>query len=116
MGKFEIYFSPADFYVTRISETDTGSSIIYEYEIVAPEGESLSITAPGTNKTINQDGVETTLVNGTFTFSSLMTFSFTLTTGSTLGVFTDGVVTVARNTFAATEYGTFTENVLLLKG
>ena len=116
MGKFEIFFVPAEFYVTRISEVDTGSSIIYEYEIVAPEGESLAITAPGSNKVINQDGVKTTLVNGSFTFSSLMTFSFTLTTGNTLGVFTDGVVTVARNTFTATEYGVFTEDVRLLKG
>lgn len=116
MGKFEIFFSPADFYVTRMSETDTGSSVIYEYEIVAPEGESLTLTIPGSNKIINQDGVKSTLVNGVFTFSSLMTFSFSLTTGSSLGVFTDGVVRVERNTFAASQYGVFEEDVLLLKG
>lgn len=115
MGKFEVFFEDAEFYVTRTSATETGSSVVYEYKIGALDGETLSLTVPGTNKVIIQDGVKTVLVDGNFTFSNSMSISFTLSTGSTLGVFTDGLLQVTRVGYAANKFADYSEIVTLLQ-
>ena len=115
MGKFEVFFEAAEFYVTRTSAKDTGSSVVYEYEIGALDGETLGLTVPGSNKTIIQDGVETTLVDGNFTFSNSMSISFTISTGSTLGAFTTGLLQVIRVGYAASKFADYSEYVTLLK-
>ena len=115
MGKFEVFFEDAEFYVLRTSAIDTGSSVVYKYEIGTLEGEILDLTVPGSNKVIVQDGVKTTLVDGNFTFSNSMSISFTLSTGSTLGVFTDGLLQVTRVGYAANKLADYSEIVTLLQ-
>ena len=115
MGKFEVFFEAAEFYVTRTSAKDTGSSVVYEYEIGALSGETLQLTVPGSNKVITEDGVKTTLVNGNFTFSNSMSISFTLSTGNTLGAFTDGLLQVTRVGYAASRFADYSEIVTLLR-
>jgi hypothetical protein len=115
MAKFQVFFEAAEFYVTRTSATDTGSSVIYEYEIGALDGETLGLTVPGSNKVIIQDGVKTTLVNGNFTFSNSMSISFTLSTGTSIGAFTDGLLQVIRVGYAAAKFADYSEIVTLLK-
>ena len=115
MGKFQVFFEAAEFYVTRTSAKDTGSSVVYEYEIGALDGETLGLTVPGSNKTIIQDGVETTLVDGNFTFSNSMSISFTISTGTTIGVFTTGLLQVIRVGYGASKFADYSEIVTLLK-
>ena len=115
MGKFEVFFEAAEFYVTRTCAKDTGHSVVYEYEIGAPNGEILTLTVPGSNKVITEDGVETTLVNGNFTFSNSMSIIFTLSTSGTLGTFTDGLLEVTRVGYTASRLADYSETVTLLK-
>lgn len=115
MGKFQVFFEDAEFYVIRTSAKDTGHSVIYEYEIGALDGETLGLIVPGSNKTIIQDGVKTTLVDGNFTFSNSMSISFTLSTGTSIGVFTDGLLQVTRVGYVATKFADYSEIVTLLK-
>jgi len=112
MGKFEVYFEPAEFYVTRTSAEDTGSSVIYEYEIGALNGETLQLTVPGTNKVIIEDGVKTTLVNGNFTFSNSMKICFTMSNSTTFGTFSETTFTVDRPTAGVAEYAQFTDTII----
>lgn len=115
MGKFEVFFEEAEFYVTRTSAKDTGHSVIYEYEIGGLDGETLQLTVPGSNKTITEDGVKTTLVDGNFVFSNSMSISFTISTGSTLGTFTTGLLQVTRVGYAASKLADYSEIVTLFK-
>ena len=115
MGKFQVFFEDAEFYVIRTSAKDTGHSVIYEYEIGGLDGETLQLTVPGSNKIIIQDGSETTLVDGNFTFSNSMSISFTISTGSTLGAFTTGLLQVIRVGYAASKFADYSEYVTLLK-
>ena len=115
MGKFEVFFEAAEFYVIRTSAVDTGSSVIYEYEIGALNGETLALTVPGSNKIIIQDGAETILVDGNFTFSNSMSISFTISTGSSFGAYTTGLLQVTRVGYAASRFADYSEIVTLLK-
>lgn len=115
MANFEIFFDPAEFYVKRLSAKETGSTVVYQYEIVGLEGEILGLTVPGTNKTITQDGVTTTMVNGNFTFSESMTIEFSLSQGATVGVFTSGLLQVIRVGYAAAKFADYQETVTLLQ-
>ena len=115
MAKFLIFFEDAEFYVLRTSAKDTGSSVVYEYEIKALDGETLALNVPGANKVIIQDGVKTTLVDGNFTFSNSMSISFTLSTGASIGAFTDGLLQVTRVGYSAAKFADYSEIVTLLK-
>jgi hypothetical protein len=115
MGKFEVFFEAAEFYVIRTSAVDTGSSVIYEYEIGGIDGETLQLTVPGSNKIIIQDGSETVLVDGNFTFSNSMNISFTISTGSSFGAYTTGLLQITRVGYAASRFADYSEIVTLLR-
>ena len=112
MAKFLIFFEDAEFYVLRTSAKDTGSSVVYEYEIKALDGETLALNVPGANKVIIQDGVKTTLVDGNFTFSNSMKICFTMSNSATFGTFNEVTFTVDRPTAGVAEYAQFTDTII----
>ena len=113
MGNFNIIVSQASFYVIKRNVTNSGGSLIYEYDIYSTQGDNIQISLSGDfiKPEFYQNGVFSVFSDGIYSFNNSMKIIFKISRATQVGEYKSALLTVTNNDISPPAYNEYSDSV-----